>query len=80
KVAITAFSFYIENHINTAINNADGKKYIIIIGKRLADDSVEQIDGFYKFHRGGNCYILSPIIEKLGRKTAAACYRYYPGV
>ncbi|AAC58718.1 protein P1 [Acyrthosiphon pisum virus] len=80
KVAITAFSFYIENHINTAINNADGKKYIIIIGKRSADDTVEQIDGFYKFHRGGNCYILSPIIEKLGRKTAAECYRYYPGV
>lgn len=80
KVAITAFSFYIENHINAAIRNADGKKYIIIIGKRLVDDTVEQIDGFCKFYRGGNCYFLSPIIEKLGRKTAAQCYGYYPGV
>lgn len=80
KVAVTAFSFYIESHINTAIRNADGKKYIVIVGKRPDNINVEQINGFDKFFHNGNCYLLSPIIEKIGRKTAAVCYKYYPGI
>nr|QJI53502.1 MAG: hypothetical protein 1 [Riboviria sp.] len=80
KTAAVAFCFYMEAHLEAAKRLADGKKYIIIIGERYSSDNVEEIDGFHRFYRDGNCYLLSPIIAKVGRKNAAACYARYPGI
>ncbi|DAZ87491.1 TPA_asm: non-structural polyprotein [Holothuria scabra associated picornavirus 1] len=80
KTAFTFFSFYMEEHLKTAARYAEGKKFVIIIGKRPTGVVVEQIEGFIRFYHHGNCYILSPIVERLGRKTAATCYARYPGI
>nr|UHR49770.1 MAG: RNA helicase [Hubei picorna-like virus 55] len=80
KTAITAFCFIMEAHLKAAKSLSDGKKYVIIVASRLGIDNVEEIGGYIRFYRNGNCYVLSPIIERLGRKTAAACYARYPGV
>nr|QJI53506.1 MAG: hypothetical protein 1 [Riboviria sp.] len=80
KTSTIAFCLLMEEHLKAASHLSGGKRYVIIIGERHVEDIVEQVDGYIRFYRNGNCYILSPIVCKLGRKKAAACYARYPGI
>lgn len=80
KISFRFTTLYIEEHIRTAKENADGKRYVKLNGKTSGVFGMENVNGFYCYYSNGFRYVVSAIFTEIGSKTTATCYKRYPGI